>query len=118
MNTISTVNSIKTSIIMETLDKDFVGFAGTLKMIVKKVEERTGKFKNREKVLSGLAKFVHVNGTEFRARVVFLPFHIVEHVASDEVIELPLHRVKSTNSKNGFTFISEPVIPEDMWDSF
>jgi len=118
MNTPTTVKSIKTTLIMESLEKDYVGHVGTLKMIVKKVEERTGKFKNREKVLSGLAKFVHVNNVEFRARVVFLPFHIVEHVEAGEVIELPLHRVKSVNSSNGFTFVSDEVITEDMWNSF
>lgn len=112
------VKSIKTKLFMENQSADFEGYIGTLKMMVKKTEDRIGKYKNQEKVLSGLAKFIHINGTEYRAKVVFLPYHIVENIEAGELIELPIHRVKSSNSKNGYTFISDEIITDEMWNSF
>lgn len=119
------VKSITTKRLMEGLSEivedttDFKGFVGTLKMKVTKVEKRPSTFKKKkelETVLSGLAKFDHVNGTEYRATVVFLPEHIVSDIVAGELVELPIHRIESVNSPNGFTFVSERVIEEEEWD--
>ena len=115
------VKSIKTALIMNGLEnpENFTGYVGTLKMKVSKVDKRRSSFakkKELETVLSGLAKFEHINGDEYRAKVVFLPEHIVSEVEAGEFIEFPIHRIESKNSPNGYTFVCEQIIPEEEWD--